>query len=72
MFEFLMQQSFEVAAPAIHHSIQWVRQWAAASKHLGNLSTIDDPDVASAKKLVIQIVKVIQTREGMPVADLLL
>lgn len=71
MFEFLMQESINVATPAIHHSIQWLRQWAAASPESGDPAIADDPDIsAPAAKLVMQIVKAIEAREGMRIADL--
>jgi hypothetical protein len=71
MFEFLMQESINVAAPAIHHSIQWLRQWAVASMEPGDPALADDPNIsASAGKLVMQIVKAIEAREGMRIADL--
>jgi hypothetical protein len=71
MFEFLMQESINVAAPAVHHSMQWLRQWAVESMDPGASPLADDPDIsAAAGKLVLQIVKAIEAREGMRIAEL--
>jgi hypothetical protein len=42
MFDFLQTANLENGAPAGHHAIQFIRQWAAASFHAGTFVSFED------------------------------
>jgi hypothetical protein len=71
MIKSLEGQKLTVVAPAIHHTIQWIRQWAAVSNDPISLAISDDPSVsAAAAQLVRQIVQTIEATEGVPANEL--
>jgi hypothetical protein len=71
MFEFVKKHPIEVAAPAIHHSIQWIRQWASGASDPAGLAITQDPSISTeAAQLVKQVVATIEAKEGVPAAQL--
>jgi len=71
MFESLSAHKLTVVAPAIHHTIQWLRQWAAVSKDPTALAISDDPAIsAAAAQVVKEIVGKIEANERAPAAEL--
>ena len=71
MFETLLSKPLTVATPAIHHTIQWIRQWAAVSKEPTALAISDDPAIsAAAAQLVKEMVGEIEANEKRPAGEL--
>lgn len=71
MFESLLANNLTIVVPAIHHTIQWIRQWAAVSKDPTALAISDDPAIsAAAAQLIKEIVGKIEANEGRPAGEL--
>jgi hypothetical protein len=69
VFDFLQNATLEDGAPAGHHAIQFIRQWAAASFRAGTTVSFEGL-LPSQRDLAQRIVAEIETREGRPVHEI--
>jgi hypothetical protein len=69
MFDFLQTPSLQDGAPAGHHAIQFIRQWAAASRSAGAFVSFRDLPPRQ-QKLARGIVREIEAREDQPVRQI--
>jgi hypothetical protein len=69
MFDFLQTASLKDGAPAGHHAIQFIRQWAVASLHAG-VSTAFEGLSPQQRALAERIVEEIEAREERPVRQI--
>jgi hypothetical protein len=70
MLDFLDHEPIQNVAPAVHHAIQWIRQWSLASPDRDDLAMTGDPTLhEESRQLVGRIIRAIEGEEGRPVAD---
>jgi hypothetical protein len=69
MFDFLQNSTLEDGAPAGHHAIQFIRQWAAAAFQAGTTVSFEGL-LPSQRDLAQRIVEEIEAREGRPVREI--
>ena len=71
MFDYLKNENFQNVAPAIHHSIQLIRQWAIATS-LDDYFAFKGDDSLSAEQidLIKRIISEIELREQTSIKNL--
>jgi hypothetical protein len=69
VFDFFQAASLEDGAPAGHHAIQFIRQWAAAAFRAGTTISFEGL-LPPQRDLAQRIVAEIEAREGRPVRQI--